>query len=190
MLYDETHTEVDDWFAVCPNAVSEYEAPLPKRLFDVLRLYTSEWDRTQVAQALVGMKGSLDFAIHVLMRTYPDNMGIQMCAREFAHRIPQKMVASILALSHNGVGRKRLMFPDKRQRPVSKTILKAFGLRGSERVWVHRLAKDKEFVRSVSLSLTKDDLDFLTIPNKGTLPKKSEERTTAPLPGGKQDALF
>ena len=76
MLYDETPTEVEDWFAVCPNAVSEFEAPLPKRFFDVLRLYTNEWDRTQVAQALLGMKGSLDFAIHVLMRTYPNNFNL------------------------------------------------------------------------------------------------------------------
>lgn len=190
MLYDETPTEQEDWFALCPNSVSEYEAPLPKRLFDVLRFYTNEWDRAQVAQALIGMKGSLDFAIHVLMRTYPDNMGIQMCAREFAHRIPQKMLASILAMSHNGAGGKRLVFPDKRQRPVSQTILKAFGLRGSERVWVHRLAEDKEFVRSVSLSLTKDDLDFLATPNKGTLLKNNEKRKTALPSGGKQDALF
>lgn len=190
MLYDETPTEVDDWFAVCPNAVSEFEAPLPKRFFDVLRLYTNEWDRAQVAQALLGMKGSLDFAIHVLMRTYPNNMGIQMCAREFAHRIPQKMVVSILALSHNGTGRKRLVFPDKRQQPVPKTILKAFGLRGSERAWVHRLAENEEFLRSVGLGLSKDDWDFLAIPHKGTLFQKTEERITAPPTGGKQDALF
>jgi len=191
MLYDETPTEeAVDWFAVCPNSDSQYEAPLPTRLFDVLRLYTDEWDRAVVGKAIKNMKGNILFGLHVLMRTFPDNIVLEMCAREFAHRIPFRLLADIIALSHNGTGRKRLVFPDKRQKPVPSSLLKAFGLRGSESGWFHLLAENEDFVRSVGMNIKNEDWEFITMYDKATLFKSDKKQSTARHQGANQGALF
>lgn len=191
MLYDETPTEeAVDWFAACPNSDSQYEAPLPTGLFDVLRLYTNEWDRAVVGEAIKDMKGNILFGLHVLMRTFPDNIVLEMCAREFALRIPFHLLADIIALSHNGTSGKRLVFPDKRQKPVPSSLLKAFGLRGSESGWFDRLAENENFVRSVALNIKNEDWEFITIYDKSTLFKTAEKQSTARHQGANQGVLF
>lgn len=191
MLYDETPTEdAVDWFAVCPNSDSQYEAPLPTELFDVLRLYTNEWNRAVVGEAIKDMKGNILFGLHVLMRTFPDNIVLEMCAREFAHRIPFRLLADIIALSHNGTSGKHLVFPDKRQKPVPSSLLKAFGLRGSESGWFDRLAENENFVRSVALNIKNEDWEFITMYDKATLFKTTEKQSTARHQGANQGVLF
>ena len=188
-LYDVAENEETDWFSLCPNADSPMVAPKPKRLFDVLRTYTNEYDRVYVSECLKHMDGGIAYAINVLMRTFPNNIGIEMCAREFCYRIPNGLLCSILALSHNGVGRRYLNFPPKRQKPIPKSLMKAFGLRGSEMNWFHDLAQNEDFVRGIAHMIKKEDWQHI-IHDKATLFKKDIERTTAPPKDTKQGAIF
>ena len=178
-LFEEEKVTDQDWFDVCPNA-DEVSLPTDEgmRIFDVCLLYGREWDRLTVARALTHSRTNRAFLISVLNNTYPNNPGIQFAARELLHKVPTKLLCSVLAFSHDGTGKFRITFPDKIHTP-STSLLKAFGLRRSEAHWVPVLAANESFVRMVAGAIKEKDWESI-IHDKATVFSPTTKQETAP----------
>ena len=176
-LFEIEETPVEDWFAVCPNA----DDPLPDdtnlRIFNLAKLYLEEYNRLAVYEALLSASGSTFGIISTLNESLPNNHGILFAARELVHKAPYYLLCSVLALSHDGSGYHRVRFQDRTHQPPL-SLLKAFGLRGSESKWVERLAGNESFVWMVAGNIKKEDWNVIPL-DKTTLLKTEPKRNTA-----------
>jgi len=181
MLFEEEgHSTTGDWFDVCPNAdelVLTDEVNMSP--FDICILHGREWDRVRVAEAMHTASVNRPFLITVLNNTFPNNDAILFAARELVLKVPDSLLCSVLAFSHDGTGNPYIKFPNKKEKAIPRSLLKAFGLRGSEEGWFHRLADNESFVRMVAGNIKEKDWLFL-IHDKATLLKTNEEQNTAP----------
>tara|TARA_R110002110_G_scaffold61609_11_gene172676 strand:- start:1766 stop:2350 length:585 start_codon:yes stop_codon:yes gene_type:complete len=183
LFEEEDKDEMPDPFSVCPNSDGtphELE-DRGQRIFNIMLMHTREWDRLRVAEALHRSHTSRKFLLTVMSLTYPQNNVIQFAARELVRKVPDRLLCSILAFAHNGAGgRIEIIFPAKKEQTAPRSLLRAFGLRGSEAAWASRLMENESFVRGVANQI--DDKDWkLLIYDKATLLKKDTEEDTVSL---------
>jgi len=171
-LFDDEPREVRDWWVVCPGATPPILATDDESLsvFDTTRVFLSEYDRERVASLLKNGKWRQIYIVETLFLTLPQNPIFGIALLELCERIPHDLMSDILALSHNGTGRHRILFPPKRNK-ITPSLLKAFGLRGSEEEWVPVLAENEAFVRMVAGAIKPEDWS--------KIPFKREQITTA-----------
>jgi len=133
MLFEEDTTKDHDWFDVCPNADFYLPSDDGMKIFDLGRMFLSERDRVRVADALHNGLCNRQFFMHLLIKSDETcHQGFFFAARELYLKIPDKLLCSVLAFSHAGGSRKRLVFPEK-QYKIPKSLMGAFGLRSNHR---------------------------------------------------------
>lgn len=186
-LFEGEEVVVNDWWAVCPNAQTVVIPDEEAKLFDTLRSYTRDYDRAGVSRLLRTLDIHPGFLNDILCRTYPKNAVLSICATDFGARIPHPLFCDILALAHNGSGG-WIKFPPKKQKPIPKGLCAAFGIRGDQRNWAHRLAENRDFVRSVAASIPDKAWSFIPYDREELL--REEKRDTASHPDPTQGVIF
>jgi len=190
LFEDEEEAEMPDPFLVCPNADGTPPGieDEKQRIFNVMLMHTREWDRLRVARALHKSDTNRRYLVTVMQLTYPGNNVIDFAIRELIQKVPDDLLCSILAFAHNGSGgRVEIKFPEKRQGNLPRTLLRAFGLRGSEGAWAHRLLENESFMRRVASRIHKKDFKWL-IHDKATLYNKHSKEDTESLLAMEQGA--
>lgn len=178
-LFEVESLDTNDWFDVCPNATMLFTEERKLRIFDLMRLHTTDYDRASVARQMAKAKVSPYFLMDVMKATYPENAVVELAAREFFTHIPHNLLCSILAFATDGSGNRRINFPDKRVQ-VPASLRKAFGIRRNETHWFPLLAHNESFVRMVAGAIEDKDWELL-IYDKPTLSNYGAERNTASL---------
>jgi hypothetical protein len=179
-LFEDEPTVVCDWFDACPNSQDILLEEKKIGLFDAMRLWTGEYDRMLVKDALGKAKTSGLFMLDVMNATMPYDPTVMFVGRELLMKDKDDISLSILALSKTGTERKRIKFPSKRSKAVPNRLLAVFGLRPSEAGWFDKITAREENVLAVVPHLIEKDWEYI-IHDKGTLLKKSSKKATAPM---------
>jgi len=178
-LFEVESLETNDWFDVCPNATMLFTEERKLRIFDLMRLHTTDYDRASVARQMATARVNTYLLLDVMNATYPGNPVVELAAREFHTHIPNKLLCSILAFATDGSGNQRIKFPDKYIR-IPPSLRKAFGIRRNEMHWFPLLAHNESFVRMVAGAIKDEDWELL-IYDKPTVSNYEAERNTASL---------
>jgi|14_taG_2_1085336.scaffolds.fasta_scaffold01527_5 hypothetical protein len=179
-LFEDEELITNDWFEVCPNA---YDIILDDRkigLFDALRMWTNDYDRIAVREALNKVKSSPRFMLDTMLATYPYDPAVMFVGRELLMKENDDISLSILALSKDGTSQRRIKFPSKRPKAVPNRLLAVFGLRPSEAEWFEPIVAVESNVMAVLPHLIEKDWEHI-IHDKDTLLKKAAEQDTAAM---------
>jgi hypothetical protein len=179
-LFEDEALDTNDWFDVCPNAEDIIFDEKKVSLFDAMRKWLNDYDRLHVRDALETASTHHAFMLDVMNATCPNDPTVMFAARELLQKESFGIMYSLLALSKDGSGRRRITFPNKAPKPVPNRLLAVFGLRPSEQNWFERIVAREENVRAVLPHLLDSDWDFI-IHDKATLLKPTPKQATKSL---------
>tara|TARA_R100000951_G_scaffold24642_4_gene20838 strand:- start:9751 stop:10323 length:573 start_codon:yes stop_codon:yes gene_type:complete len=179
-LFEDEELITNDWFEVCPNAHTIILDDRKVGLFDALRLWTNDYDRLAVREALLNVKSGPRFMLDSMLATYPYDPAVMFVGRELLMKENDWISLSILALSKDGTNQRRIKFPSKLPKAVPNRLLAVFGLRPSEAEWFGPIVAIESNVMAVLPHLIEKDWEHI-IHDKDTLLKKAAERDTASM---------
>jgi hypothetical protein len=177
-LFEDEELITNDWFEVCPNAQTIILDDRKVGLFDALRLWTNDYDRLAVREALLNVKSGPRFMLDSMLATYPYDPAVMFVGRELLMKENDWISLSILALSKDGTNQRRIKFPSKLPKAVPNRLLAVFGLRPTEAEWFEPIAAVESNVMAVLPHLIEKDWEYI-IHDKETLLKKAAEKDTA-----------
>lgn len=177
-LFEDEELITNDWFEVCPNASVIILDERKIGLFDALRLWTNDYDRLAVREALHKIKSGPRFMLDSMLATFPYDPAVMFVGRELLMKENDDISLSILALSKDGTNQRRIKFPSKRPKAVPNRLLAVFGLRPSEAEWFESITAVESNVMAVLPHLIEKDWEHI-IHDKETLLKKATKRYTA-----------
>jgi hypothetical protein len=188
MLFDNEDND-RDWFDVCPNSNIDLPDHEKMGVFDLGRLFLLENDRAKVADAIHTAQCSRQYFILLMVRSNSAlHEGFFFAARELYQKIPDKLLSSVLAFSHGGGSRAKLLFPEKHYK-IPKSLMGVFGLRSNQLGWFNKLADNESFVRLVGNQIKPSDWKHIPLYDT-TLLLSPPKEATAPLLENKKGATL